>query len=136
MAKVQFYVDSINLMTYDMYGGDKNTGHHSPLYENPDDPKHVSSNKSVHNYIRKLAGKAEQEDRPRRPPSMAKAGPTLPPPKTVSSRQAPSSHDLRLDYGSIESILLKPGSGYVRYWDYQLREAHLISLQRQAPKPG
>jgi chitinase len=35
MAKVQRYVDSINLMTYDMYGGDKNTGHHSPLYENP-----------------------------------------------------------------------------------------------------
>jgi chitinase len=51
MAKVQLYVDSINVMTYDMYGGDKNTGHHSPLYENPDDPKHVSSNKSVHNYL-------------------------------------------------------------------------------------
>ena len=40
MDKVAKYVDSVNLMTYDMYGpGDKNTGHDSPLYNNPADPK-------------------------------------------------------------------------------------------------
>ena len=40
MGQVQKYVDSVNLMTYDMYGpGDKNTGHDSPLYNNPADPK-------------------------------------------------------------------------------------------------
>jgi chitinase len=54
MAKVQRYVDTINLMTYDFYeaGNDLTTGHHSCLYLNPADPKQVSADSSVKAYLR------------------------------------------------------------------------------------
>jgi chitinase len=49
MMKVQRYVDSVNLMCYDYYESDSDaiTGHHAPLYANPADPKHASSDASV-----------------------------------------------------------------------------------------
>lgn len=49
MAKVQRYVDTVNLMTYDYYeaGSDASTGHHAPLFQNPADPKKVSADESV-----------------------------------------------------------------------------------------
>jgi chitinase len=52
MAKVAREVDSINLMTYDYYehSDDKISGHHSPLFVNPADPKKVSSDTSVELY--------------------------------------------------------------------------------------
>ena len=53
MDKVQRYVDTVNLMTYDFYeaGSDPTTGHHSCLYTNPADPKRVSADSSVKSYI-------------------------------------------------------------------------------------
>lgn len=49
MNKVQRYVDTVNLMTYDYYepGSESITGNHSPLYADPADPKHASSADSV-----------------------------------------------------------------------------------------
>jgi chitinase len=49
MAKVQTYLDTVNLMAYDYYepASDRITGHHSPLFTNPDDPKKISSDASV-----------------------------------------------------------------------------------------
>jgi chitinase len=49
MAKVQGYLDTVNLMAYDYYepGSDKITGHHAPLFTNPADPKKVSADESV-----------------------------------------------------------------------------------------
>ena len=128
MDKVQLYVDSINLMTYDMYGGDKNTGHHSPLYENPDDPKHVSSNKSVHNYLE--AG-VKSNKVVLGVPFYGKGWTNVAATKNGLFQSGTSSHDLRLDYGSIESTLLKPGSGYVRYWDYSSDSPYLYNSSTQ-----
>ncbi len=53
MKKVQRYVDSVNLMTYDFYeaGSDPTTGHHACLYTNPSDPKKVSADSSVNAYL-------------------------------------------------------------------------------------
>lgn len=53
MGKVQEYVDTVNLMTYDMYvpGPDSTTGHHSALRTNPKDPKGVSAERSVREYL-------------------------------------------------------------------------------------
>lgn len=50
MAKVQRYVDSVNLMAYDYYvpSVDKVAGHHAPLFTNPADPKKISVDASVH----------------------------------------------------------------------------------------
>ncbi|WP_433963822.1 glycoside hydrolase family 18 protein [Tunturiibacter gelidiferens] len=43
MGKVQKYVDTVNLMSYDYYvpSWDKTTGHHAPLFINPADPKNL-----------------------------------------------------------------------------------------------
>jgi chitinase len=128
MAKVQLYVDSINLMTYDMYGGDKNTGHHSPLYESPDDPKHVSSNKSVHSYLE--AG-VKRNKIVLGVPFYGKGWTNVAATRNGLFQSGTSSHDLHFDYGSIESILLKPGSGYVRYWDYSSDSPNLYNANTQ-----
>ena len=47
MDKVQRYVDTVNLMTYDFYVGGPTTGHDAPLFHNPADPKNVSAERSV-----------------------------------------------------------------------------------------
>jgi chitinase len=52
MAKVQQYVDTVNLMAYDYYepSDDHITGHHAPLFTNPADPKGISADRSVREY--------------------------------------------------------------------------------------
>jgi len=49
MQKVQRYVDTVNLMTYDYYepGSESITGNHSPLYADPADPQAASSADTV-----------------------------------------------------------------------------------------
>ncbi len=53
MARVQRYVDAVNLMTYDYYGpaSDSVTGNHSPLMTDPADPKAVSADASVRAFV-------------------------------------------------------------------------------------
>jgi chitinase len=53
MAKVQRYLDTVNLMTYDFYeaGSDKTTGHHACLYMNPEDPKKISADAAVKAFL-------------------------------------------------------------------------------------
>ena len=51
MDKVQRYVDTVNLMTYDFYVGGPATGHDAPLFHNPADPKHVSADGAVAQYL-------------------------------------------------------------------------------------
>jgi chitinase len=52
MAKVQLYVDTVNLMAYDYYEPDSDqvTGHHAPLFTNPADPKKISADNSIRLY--------------------------------------------------------------------------------------
>ena len=52
MDKVQKYVDTVNLMAYDYYepASDSVTGHHAPLFTNPNDPKKISADRSVQEY--------------------------------------------------------------------------------------
>ena len=47
MDKVQRYLDTVNLMTYDYYVGGPATGHDAPLFHNTADPKHVSADNSI-----------------------------------------------------------------------------------------
>jgi chitinase len=51
MDKVQRYVDTVNLMTYDFYVGGPTTGHDAPLFHNPADPKNVSAERSVELFL-------------------------------------------------------------------------------------
>jgi len=52
MAKVQKYVDTVNLMAYDYYepADDAITGNHAPLFTDPSDPKRISADESVGEY--------------------------------------------------------------------------------------
>ena len=54
MAKVQLYVDTVNLMTYDYYesSSDNITGHHAPLFTSPADPKKDSADTSVRAFVK------------------------------------------------------------------------------------
>lgn len=51
MREASRWLDSINMMCYDWYSaGAKNTGHDSPLYTNPLDPKQISIDNAVKMY--------------------------------------------------------------------------------------
>ena len=40
VGKIHAYLDSINIMTYDFHGAwEKQTGHNSPLFASPGDPR-------------------------------------------------------------------------------------------------
>jgi chitinase len=50
MDKVQRYIDTVNLMAYDYYEPGGQTGNHAPLFTDPDDPKKISADRSVHEF--------------------------------------------------------------------------------------
>ncbi len=53
LAKIQHYLNSLNLMSYDYYvpSVDHRTGHHAPLYANPAEPKGASASGSVKAFL-------------------------------------------------------------------------------------
>ena len=113
MRKVQRYVDSVNLMSYDYYesGSDPTTGHHAPLYTNPSDPKHVSADASVSLFehagvpARKLVLGVPFYGRAWADVSETNHGLFQPGKKA----------DVWANYNNIAGTLLN--QGYVRYWD-------------------
>jgi chitinase len=50
MDKVQQYIDTVNLMAYDYYEPGGPTGNHAPLFTDPDDPKKLSADRSIHEF--------------------------------------------------------------------------------------
>lgn len=52
MGEASKYLDSVNMMCYDWYNPvEKNTGHDSPLYTSPADPKAISIDNAVKMYL-------------------------------------------------------------------------------------
>jgi chitinase len=53
MDKVQASVDFVNLMTYDFReaGGSTEAGHHANLFPSPGDPRHISADRSVNEFL-------------------------------------------------------------------------------------
>lgn len=130
MGRVQKYVDTVNLMAYDYYepGDQGTTGHNAPLFTDPADPKQVSADRSVREY--------EQ------------AG--VPAAKIVLGvpfyghewGQVPSQHNglfqpgkrvpgAYANYANITANMLKPESGYVRYWDSDSAVPYLYNAAAQ-----
>ncbi|HEY0162551.1 MAG TPA: glycosyl hydrolase family 18 protein [Edaphobacter sp.] len=50
MRQASRWLDSVNMMCYDWYMTEKNTGHDSPLYTSPQDPKAISIDDAVKMY--------------------------------------------------------------------------------------
>ena len=123
MRAVAHVVDSVNLMTYDYCepSSSRLTGHHAPLYTNPEAPKQISADVSVRAFIgagvpaRKLVlgvpfyGHAWSD--------VGK--------KNNGLFQAGKPAGIEADYRSIAGSLLP--SGYVRYWDPQASAPYLYN---------
>jgi chitinase len=127
MAKVQKYVDTVNLMSYDYYvpSWDKTTGHHAPLFTNPADPKKISADRTVQEYesagvpAKKLVlgvpfyGKSWVEV-PDQNHGLFQPG-----------KEAPNAY---LPYSSLTSL---QSGGYIRYWDAQAFAPYLYNRDTQ-----
>ncbi|WP_311719402.1 glycoside hydrolase family 18 protein [Tunturibacter empetritectus] len=127
MAKVQKYVDTVNLMSYDYYvpSWDKTTGHHAPLFTNPADPKKISADRTIHEYesagvpAKKLVlgvpfyGKSWTQV-PNQNHGLFQPG-----------KEAPNTY---LPYSSLISL---QSSGYIRYWDAQASAPYLYNPDTQ-----
>jgi chitinase len=113
MSKVQRYVDTVNLMSYDYYVPvwDKTTGHHAPLFTNPADPKKISADSTVHEYesagvpVNKIVLGVPFYGKNWANVSSTNHGLFQP------GTEAPNSY---LPYSSLANM---QNNGYVRYWD-------------------
>lgn len=130
MGKVQKYVDTVNLMAYDYYepGDQPTTGHNAPLFTNPRDPKHVSADASVHAY--EVAGVRASKIVLGVPfyghewgNVAAENNGLFQPGKPVPNAFA--------KYANISADMLKPGSGYTRYWDSDSAVPYLYNASAQ-----
>jgi len=128
MGKVQRYVDTVNLMAYDMYepSDDAITGHHAPLYTNPADPKKVSGDASVQAFERAGVPAAKivfgvpfyghvWGQVPDRDHGLFQPG------KPAPDGYAP----YRLVAG------MSGNDGYVRYWDPVAKVPYLYNVEKQ-----
>lgn len=127
MARVQKYVDTVNLMSYDYYvpSWDKTTGHHAPLFTNPADPKKISADRTIHEYesagvpAKKLVlgvpfyGKSWSQV-PDQTHGLFQPG-----------KEAPNTY---LPYNSLTSL---QADGYIRYWDAQASAPYLYNRDTQ-----
>ena len=127
MRKVARYVDTVNLMTYDYYeaGSDPTTGHHAPLFADPEDPKKASSDATAREYEKAgvpaekmllgvpFYGRAfgDVED---------KNHGLFQPGKTVAGFNG--------QYSAIAANLL--GQGYTRYWDDAAKAPYLYNAEK------
>ena len=129
MRKVQRYVDTVNLMTYDYYeaGSDPTTGHHAPLFANPADPKKISSDETVRAY-EKAGVPAEKillgvpfygrewGEVPNVKHGLFQLGDVIP------GAYAP--------YSAIEANMLGEGQGFTRYWDDSAKAPYLYNAEK------
>lgn len=127
MQKVQRYVDTVNLMTYDYYepGSESITGNHAPLYADPADPKAASSSETVRAFEKagvpadKILlgvpfyghewGQVKDQNH-----GLFQVG------KPVPGANA--------NFNVIESTML--GHGFTRYWDEAAKVPYLYNAQR------
>ena len=127
MRKVERYVDTVNLMTYDYYeaGSDPTTGHHAPLYANPADPKKASSDETVRAYEKAGVPSAKillgvpfygraWGDVPDKNHGLFQPG------KTVAG--------VDTQYTAIVANML--GQGFVRYWDETAKAPYLFNAEK------
>ena len=128
MAQVQRYVDTVNLMAYDYYepSSDAITGHHAPLFTNPDDPKRSSADSSVQAFEKAgvpaakillglpfyghMWGQVKDQNHGLYQPG----------------KPIPNAYS---NYGAITTTML--GHGFDRYWDSKASVPYLYSPEKQ-----
>ena len=111
MDKVQRYVDTINLMTYDFYVGGPTTGHDAPLFHNPADPKNVSAERSVDLYLQ--AGVSEKKI-VLGVPFYGRSWGEVPNLNNGLFQPGKAAKGVHFSYPDLPNLL---ATGFVRYWD-------------------
>ena len=116
LGEVAKYVDVIALMGYDYYDRkDGTTGNHSPLFPDPADPKHVSDDQSVRDYI---AAGVPAEKIVLGVPFYGHGWAGIPPANNgLFQPVVPASKMFDVLYTDIARKDLAAGSGFTRYWD-------------------
>ena len=128
MARVQQYVDTVNLMAYDYYepSSDKITGHHAPLYTSPTDPKKISGDESVREF--EAAGVPSEKLVLGLPFYGHEWGEVNDQSHGLFQPGKPIPHAYA-NYGAITSTMLTPSSGFTRYWDPVASVPYLYNAQ-------
>ena len=125
MEKVQRYVDTVNVMTYDYYmpGIDKVTGHDAPLLASEDDPKHVSAERTVKEYLAAgvPAGKIVLGV-----PFYSRSWSEVSSDGNGLFQVGKAARGMRVSLGDVPGLL---AGGYVRYWDAKAAVPYLYSEQ-------
>lgn len=121
MDKVQRYVDTVNLMTYDFYVGGPATGHDAPLFRNPADPKHVSADRSVSEY--------EQAGVPTHKivlgvPFYGRSWGEVPNKNHGLFQPGKAARGVHFSYPELPNLL---ATGFVRYWDAEAAAPYLYN---------
>ena len=127
MRKVQRYVDTVNLMTYDYYeaGEDKTTGHHAPLFANPADPKKASADATVKAFEK--AG-VPSEKILLGVPFYGRVWGDVPDQNHGLFQPGKPITGVSGQYSDIESKML--GQGFTRYWDAAARVPYLYNAKK------
>lgn len=125
MDKVQQYVDSVNLMTYDYFGPDSDptTGHNAPLFENADSPRHISVASTVDLFEK--AGVPKQKII-LGVPFFGKTWAGVAATNHGLFQPGHASHSYHFVMADVPTLL---ADGYVRYWDNQAQVPYLYNAR-------
>jgi chitinase len=128
MQKVQRYLDTVNLMTYDFVEPSDTTptGHHAPLYTDPAEPRSGSADESVKAFVRAgvpahkiLLGV----------PFYGHAWGQVPDVNHGLRQMGKVIPQVYTTYGRIAAEML--GQGYTRYWDEKAGVPWLYNSEKQ-----
>jgi chitinase len=128
MRRVARAVDTVNLMSYDYYvpGSEPITGNHAPLYTDPQDPNHVSTDTSVRHF--------EQAGVPPRKlvlgvPFYGHLWGHVPPANHGLFQPGSPVPGAFSSYGNITGSML--GHGFTRYWDASASVPYLYNAEKK-----
>lgn len=127
MGKVQRYVDTVNVMTYDysLPGVDKLTGHDAPLMPSAEDPKGVSADRTVREYLE--AG-VPAEKIVLGVPFYGRSWGGVSSENHGLYQKGEPVHGFHFTLTDVPALL---ESGYVRYWDEEAAVPYLYNEESQ-----
>lgn len=130
MDKASKYLDYVNLMAYDQFeaSNDATTGHHAPLFTNPNNPKRTSAATMISHYI---AAGVPASKIVLGVPFYGHAWGSVP--AVNHGLYEPGKQPSERVYASFQNIEANLGNknGYVRYWDDVSMAPYLYNAGRQ-----
>ncbi len=128
MAKVQQYIDTVNLMAYDYYESSSSatTGNHAPLYADPADPEKVSVDDTVRAF--EAAG-VPAEKILLGVPWYGHAWSKVAGVNHGLFQRGKPAPDVPVSFSDVQSSML--GHGFTRYWDAASSVPYLYNPSRR-----